>query len=79
LGFLFQPNISIGTAAELLLLDPDLGLPAVLTLVGLMGGSLRSDLGFSHPCQLYEVIHAAVSLEVIEVLVSRKEEPRVNV
>lgn len=79
LGFLFQPNISIGTAAQLPAFDPDLGLPAVLTLVGSMGGSLGSDFGFSDPCQLDEVIHAAVSPDVMAVLVSRVEERGVNV
>jgi hypothetical protein len=79
LGFLFQPNISIASATELPDLNPDLGLPAILTLVSSMGGSLGSDLSFSHPCQLDEVIHAAADLKVMAVLVSRKEERRFNV
>jgi hypothetical protein len=79
LGFFFQPNISIGTAAQLPAFDPDLGLPAVLTLAGSMGGSLRSDFGSSDPCQLNKVSHAAVSPEVMAILVSRIEERGVNV
>jgi hypothetical protein len=79
LGFLFQPNISIGSAAELPDLNPDLGLPAILTLVGSMGGSLGSDLRFSHACQLDEVVHASANLRVMAVFVSRNEERRFNV
>jgi Na+/glutamate symporter len=68
LSFLFQPNISIASAAEFLALDPGFGLPAVLSLVGSMGGSLGSDFSFSESCQLNEVIHSAASLEIMAVL-----------
>jgi hypothetical protein len=74
LGFLFQPDVSIASTAELSDLNPDLGLPTVLTLVGSMGGSLGSDLRFSYPCQLDEVVHAASNLKVMSVR-KKSEDP----
>jgi hypothetical protein len=65
LGFLFEPNSTIASATELPALDPSFGLLAVLTLIGPMGGSLRSDLHFLHPRQLDEVIYAAVCLQIM--------------
>ena len=78
LGFLFQPDITIAPATELPALDPDFGLPSVLTLIGSMCGSLRSDLRFSNPCQLDQIIHAAASLQIMVELVDRKRESRVR-
>jgi hypothetical protein len=65
LGFLFEPNSTIASAAKFSALDPGFGLPAVLTTVGSMGGSLRSNFRFSYPCQLDDVIHAAVCIQIM--------------